>query len=79
MMRAFNLPLRASSSQRLNLACVLPFGARRDFPVFERSEPFDPLMVEPEERYGPHVTKLKRKVFRGTWRSESWQRNDVEG
>jgi hypothetical protein len=42
----------------------LPFGARRDFPVFERGRPFDPLMVEPEERVGPHVTKLERQVFR---------------
>ena len=48
----------------MNLACVLPFGARRDFPVFERGGPFDPLMVEPEERIGPHVTKLERQVFR---------------
>jgi hypothetical protein len=36
---------------------------RRDFPVFERGGPFDPLVVEPEERVGSHFCAF---LFRAT-------------
>jgi len=48
----------------LNLICILLFGARCDFPAFERCGPFDPLVIDPEDRVGPRVANLQRQVFR---------------